>query len=322
MQPDAPFPSTEPSQDCDKLAPTPGEDALACVLVFNASDPVGAGGVTSDALVVASIGAHALPVTTGVYLRDTRETAGWAALPAAAVEEQARMVAEDIPVQTIKVGFLGSAEAVAAVAAFTADYAEAPVVAFLPDLSWWEQPEIEAYLDALRDLLLPQTAVLVGNNTTLRHWLLPESATDRRARPTDLARAASAFGVPYLLVTGLALDGDRVGNVLASPEAELFSHAYERIDAGFMGAGDILSAALAALLASGSELTHATAEALQYLDQALDHGFHPGMGRAVADRLFWAETDDEPAPDAPDSDAHGNSPHPIHIPSPSNDIQH
>ena len=69
-------------------------------------------------------------------------------------------------------------------------------------------------------------------------------------------------------------------------------------------------------------MTHATAEALQYLDQALDHGFHPGMGRAVADRLFWAETDDEPAPDAPDSDAHSDSPHPIHIPSPSNDIQH
>ena len=322
MQPDAPFPPTEPSQDCDTSAPTPGEDTLACVLVFNASDPVGAGGVSGDALVVASIGAHALPVTTGVYLRDTRETAGWAALPAAAVEEQARMVAEDIPVQTIKVGFLGSAEAVATVAAFTADYAEAPVVTFLPDLSWWEQPEIEAYQDALRDLLLPQTAVLVGNNTTLRHWLLPESATDRRARPTDLARAASALGVSYVLVTGLALDGDRVGNVLASPEAELFSHAYERIDAGFMGAGDILSAAMAALLANGSELTHAAAEALQYLDQALDHGFHPGMGRAVADRLFWAETDDEPAPDAPDSDAHSDSPHPIHIPSPSNDIQH
>ena len=89
-----------------------------------------------------------------------------------------------------------------------------------------------------------------------------------------------------------------------------------------MGAGDILSAALAALLANGSELTHAAAEALQYLDQALDHGFHPGMGRAVADRLFWAESDDEPAPGAAEGDAHGGGPNPIHIPSPSNDIQH
>ncbi len=308
----------EPSQDNDKSAPTPDEDTLPCVLSFNACDPVGAGGVTSDALVMASIGAHALPIPSGAYLRDTRETVGWAPISPAAIDEQARLVAEDVPIQTIKVGFLGSAEAVAMVAAFTADYAEAPVVTFLPDISWWEEAEIESYLDAVRDLLLPQTAVLVGNNTTLRHWLLPESATDRRARPVDLARAAAGFGVPYVLVTGLALDGDRVGNVLASPEAELLNQAYERIDAGFMGAGDILSAALAALLATGSELTHAAAEALQYLDQALDHGFHPGMGRAVADRLFWAESDDDTAEGEKATDTAPL----VHIPSPRNDIQH
>ncbi|MFD1711605.1 hydroxymethylpyrimidine/phosphomethylpyrimidine kinase [Ottowia sp. GY511] len=308
----------QPSQDNDKSAHTPGEDTLPCVLSFNANDAVGAGGLTSDALVMASIGTHALPVATGAYLRDTRDASGWVAFPASAIDEQARAVAEDVPLQTIKVGFLGSAEAVAMVAAFAADYADVPVIAFLPDLSWWDEPEIETYLDALRDLLLPQTAVLVGNNTTLRHWLLPESTTDRRARPTELARAAAAHGVPYLLVTGLALEGDRVGNVLASPDAELFSQAFERIEAGFMGAGDILSAALAALLATGSELTHATAEALQYLDQALDHGFHPGMGRAVADRLFWAESDD---PAEAEGDAPQGEP-PIHIPNPSNDIQH
>lgn len=307
----------EASQDNDKSAPFPEDDGLPCVLSFNASDPVGAGGVTGDALVMASVGTHALPISTGVYLRDTRETAGWIAVSPAAIDEQARAVAEDVPIQTIKVGFLGSAEAVATVAAFAADYAEAPVVTFLPDVSWWDEAEIETYLDAVRDLLLPQTAVLVGNNTTLRHWLLPESATDRRARPVDLARAAAAFGVPYLLVTGLALEGDRVGNVLASPDAELLRQSYERIDAVFMGAGDILSAALAAMLATGSELPHATAEALQYLDQALDHGFHPGMGRAVADRLFWAESDDEPTDQNPTE-----SKHPVHIPSPRNDIQH
>lgn len=319
MPPEAPLQATEPSQDYDKSAPTPEESTLPCVLCFNANDAVGAGGVTGDALVVASIGGHALPVATGAYLRDTRDTGGWFPLSATAIDEQARLVAEDIPLQTIKVGFLGSAEAVAMVAAFTADYAEAPLVTFLPDLSWWEEAEIEEYLDAVRDLLLPQTAVLVGNNTTLRHWLLPESATDRRARPIDLARAAAAHGVAYVLITGLALDGDRVGNVLASPETELFSQAVERIDTGFMGAGDILSAALAALLATGSELAHAVAEAVQYLDQALDHGFHPGMGRAVADRLFWAESADA----ADDGDAPEDAaPPPIHIPNPSNDIQH
>jgi len=152
------------------------------------------------------------------------------------------------------VGFVGSAEAVSAIAAFASDYATVPVIAYMPDLSWWTEQEIDHYLDAFRELLLPQTTVLVGNNATLRHWLLPESTTDRRARATDLARAAAEQGVSFVLVTGLPLVGDRLGNVLASPQAELLSQDFERIDAGFLGAGDILSAALAALGAPGSQL--------------------------------------------------------------------
>ncbi|MEI2745245.1 MAG: bifunctional hydroxymethylpyrimidine kinase/phosphomethylpyrimidine kinase [Ottowia sp.] len=271
-------------------------DRLPNVLSFNAGDPTGAGGSASDATVIASVGAHALPVVTGVYVRDTRDTIGHVAVDEAAIAEQAAAVAEDIPLHVIKVGFVGSAEAVSAIAAFASDYATVPVIAYMPDLSWWTEQEIDHYLDAFRELLLPQTTVLVGNNATLRHWLLPESTTDRRARATDLARAAAEQGVSFVLVTGLPLVGDRLGNVLASPQAELLSQDFERIDAGFLGAGDILSAALAALVATGSELTDATAEALHYLDQALDHGFRPGMGRAVADRLFWAET--EPGADS------------------------
>ncbi len=295
----------------------PADDApLPCVLSFNASDPTGAGGLAGDALVIASVGAHALPVTTGVYLRDTRETIGHAALEDTAVIEQARMVAEDIPLQVIKVGFAGSAEAVAAIAAFASDYASVPVIAYMPDLSWWEDQEIDNYLDAFRELLLPQTAVLVGNNTTLRHWLLPESTTQRNAPATDLARAAAELGVSYVLVTGLVLPDGQVGNVLASPQAELCSHSFERIEASFLGSGDILSAALAALLAMGSDLTDATLEALQYLDQALDHGFHPGMGHAVADRLFWAESD------APPTEGDDDDPPSIDIPNPFNETKH
>ena len=129
----------------------------------------------------------------------------------------------------------------------------------------------------------------------------------------DLARAAAEYGVSYVVVTGVPLAGDQLGNVLASPQAELHSQSFERIDAGFLGAGDILSAALAALLATGSDLTEAVGEALLYLDQALDHGFRPGMGRAVADRLFWAsaEADDDGADDAASPDPLIDIPHPF-----------
>ena len=63
---------------------------------------------------------------------------------------------------------------------------------------------------------------------------------------------------------------------------------YERLEAVFAGAGDTLSAALAALLASGTDLVAATSEALAYMDRCLDAGFRPGMGGVVPDRFFWA----------------------------------
>ena len=305
--------ATDASRDNDISDALAEHDTLPCVLSFKASDPTGACGSSSDALVIGSIGAHALPVVTGVYVRDTRETLGHTVIDDTTVAEQAHAVAEDIPILTIKVGFLGSAEVVAAVAAFASDYASVPLIAYMPDLSWWSEQEIDDYLDAFRELLLPQTAVLVGNNATLRHWLLPESTTDRHARAADLARAAAEYGVSYVVVTGVPMAGDQLGNVLASPQAELHSQSFERIDAGFLGAGDILSAALAALLATGSDLTEAVGEALLYLDQALDHGFRPGMGRAVADRLFWAsaEADDDGADDAASPDPLIDIPHPF-----------
>ncbi len=311
--------SATPSPQASEATEFAEEVSLPCVLSFNASDPTGAGGITGDALVIASVGAHAIPVVTGAYLRDTRDTVGHACFDDAAIIEQARLAAEDVPLQLIKVGFAGSAEAVAAIAAFASDYSNLPLVAYMPDLSWWEDHEIDNYLDAFRELMLPQTAILVGNNSTLRHWLLPESTTTRHARASDLARAAAELGVSYVLVTGLALPNGQIGNVLASPHEELRMHSFERIDASFMGAGDLLSAALAGLLATGLDLSEAATEALQYLDQALDHGFHPGMGHALADRLFWAGSEAE---DATASETHADTPASIDIPNPFNETKH
>ena len=217
-------PAPPPSRDSDISEPTADDDTLPCVLSFNANDPVGAGGLGSDALVIASIGAHALPVVTGAYLRDSRDTVGHVALDDGAVAEQARLVAEDVPLHTIKVGFVGSAESLAAVAAFASDYPTVPLIAYMPDLSWWTDHEIDAYLDAFRELLLPQTAVLVGNNTTLRHWLLPESATKRHTRATDLARAVGVSGgtashhLGQLRAAGLVASTRRGVNVLYRAE--------------------------------------------------------------------------------------------------------
>ena len=287
---------TNPSSTDDSLVPEGGDDDAgnpACVIVFNASDPSGAGGLAADITAIASVGAHALPVVTGAYARDSAEVFDHFSFDEDVIAEQARAILEDVPVQVFKVGFVGSPEAVSTIAEIAADYAEVPLVAYMPDLSWWNEGQIDLYLDAFRELMLPQTTVLVGNHSTLWRWLLPDWSSDRSPTARDIAKAASEMGVPYTLVTGIPMPDQFIDNVLATPQAVLGSEKFERFEAIFSGAGDTLSAALAALVASGTDLVAASTEALAYLDRCLDAGFRPGMGNVVPDRLFWAQPEGE-----------------------------
>lgn len=279
-------------QDADDSEGDAGNPA--CVIVFNASDPSGAGGLAADVTAIASVGAHALPVVTGAYARDSAETYDHFAFDEEVVAEQARAILEDVAVQVIKVGFVGSPETISTIAEIASDYAEVPLIAYMPDLSWWDEGQIDLYLDAFRELMLPQTTVLVGNHSTLWRWLLPDWSSERSPTARDIAKVAGDLGVPYTLVTGIPLPEQYIDNVLATPQAVLGSEKFERFEAVFSGAGDTLSGALAALVASGTDLAGAATEALAYLDRCLDAGFRPGMGNVVPDRLFWAQPEGEP----------------------------
>ena len=139
------------------------------------------------------------------------------------------------------------------------------------------------------------TSVLIGNHSTLWRWLLPEWGMERAPSARDLARAAEELGVPFTFVTGIPLPDQFIDNILTSAQAVVANEKFERFEAVFSGAGDTLSAAFCALLASGCDMTEAFTEALSYLDHSLEAGFRPGMGHIVPDRLFWAQPDDDDA---------------------------
>jgi hydroxymethylpyrimidine/phosphomethylpyrimidine kinase len=307
-------PITPRAPDGAPDAPVDG-DAPVCVMLINANDPCGAGGLAGDVAAASSVGAHPAPIITGAYARDSAEIFGLYAFDAETLAEQARAVLEDVPVQAIKVGFAGSAENLSAIAEIVSDYAQVPVIAYMPDLSWWSGDDIDQYHHAFRELLLPQTSVLVGNHSTLWRWLLPDWGSQRSPSARDLAMAAAQSGVPYLMVTGIPLPEQYIDNVLASPQSVLCSERFERLEASFIGAGDTLSAALAALIASGRDLPEAAKEALTYLDGCLEHGLRLGMGHALPDRMFWAQVDENDA--AGGADADNDAPTPTSAPPPS-----
>jgi hydroxymethylpyrimidine/phosphomethylpyrimidine kinase len=279
----APAEASETSQEAS--APT-------CVMTFNAADPSGAGGIAGDVATLAAMGAHALPVTTALLMRDSAEVFDQHAIEPEAIAEQARTVLEDITIGGWKVGFLGSAEGVSAVAEILSDYPDIPVVSYLPNLGWLDDDAATQYHEAFRELILPASEVLVGNHKTLTDFLLPDWDSDRPASARELAVAAGEHGTRFVLVTGIMLPAKGseqfIDNVLASSQGALTGEKFEMFDTAFVGAGDTLSAALAALLASGNELQAAVGEALAFMDQSLDAGFRPGMGNVLPDRFFWA----------------------------------
>jgi hydroxymethylpyrimidine/phosphomethylpyrimidine kinase len=282
----------EPTLAADLTDPAVEPPAPACVMSFNASDPSGASGLSCDIATVAAMGAHALPIVTSIVMRDTAEVFDHSPIDADLVAEQARTILEDVSIAGWKVGFLGSADAVSAVAEILSDYADIPLVSYMPSLAWLDEDQLQPYLEAFRELILPATEVLVGSHKTLQDFLLPDWDSERPPSARELAVVAGEHGTRFVLVTGvmLASKGTEqfIDNVLASPQGALTGEKFERFDAGFVGAGDTLAAALAALLAAGSELQAAVGEALAFLDQSLDAGFRPGMGNIVPDRFFWA----------------------------------
>ncbi len=281
--------------------------APACVMSFNASDASGAGGSAGDVATMSAMGAHTLPVITSIVLRDSAEVFDQHPLEAEHVAEQARTILEDVTLAAWKVGFLGNADNVAAVAEVLADYPDVPLVAYMPSLGWVDEDELQNYMEAFRELILPAAEVLVGNHKTLTDFLLPDWDNERAPSARELAVAAGEHGTRFVLVTGVMLPAKGkeqwIDNVLASPQGALTGEKFELFEAGFVGAGDTLSAALAALLASGAELSAAVGEALQFLDQSLDAGFRPGMGNVVPDRFFWALPPPEDGTAPPDGEA-------------------
>jgi hydroxymethylpyrimidine/phosphomethylpyrimidine kinase len=280
------------------------------VLTFAASDPSGGAGLQADLLTVASMGCHALTVVTALTVQDTAGVEGILAVDAEWVADQARCLLEDVPVDAIKIGVLGSVENIAAIAEIVSDYPDVPLV-LDPVLASGRGDELanDEMASALRELLLPQTTILTPNSIEARALV----ARDDDDEPTlhQCAERLVALGCEYVLVTGTHEPTSQVVNTLFDKTGVVRSDAWARLPGSYHGSGCTLASAVAAMLANGLEPPEAAREAQEYTWQTLRKAYRPGMGQFLPDRLFWAREEsvaraDEPGDDADRADARGS----------------
>lgn len=264
------------------------------VLTFAASDPSGGAGIQADLMTISSMGCHSLSVITALTVQDTIGIDSVLAIDADWVEDQARALLEDMPVDVFKIGLLGSIENIAVIAGILSDYPDIPLV-FDPVLASGRGDELvdEEMISAFRELLLPQTTVLTPNSLEARRLA---GETDDGERDLSLAECAQrmiTFGCEYVLLTGTHENTLQVVNDLYDQHGLVRSDRWERLSGSYHGSGCTLASAVAAGLAHRLSVSDAVREAQDYTWRTLAAGFRPGMGQFIPDRFFWARRTEE-----------------------------
>ena len=264
------------------------------VLTFAASDPSSGAGMQADILTIASMGCHPLTVVTAITVQDTSGVDDVQPVDAELVMNQARTVLEDMPVAAFKIGLLGSVENIAVIAEIISDYPDIPLV-FDPVLSSGRGDELanEDMLDALRELLLPQTTILTPNSLEARRLIQDEDNDEDNPDLAECAKRIIELGCEYVLITGTHENTPKVINNLYGENGLIRSDSWPRLPGIYHGSGCTLASAIAALLANGLPMEEAVREAQEYTWETLKYGFRPGMGQHIPDRLFWAREDED-----------------------------
>jgi hydroxymethylpyrimidine/phosphomethylpyrimidine kinase len=248
------------------------------VLSIAGSDSGGGAGIQADLKAFARCGVHGMTAITAITAQNTVAVTGVHPVPPEVIVEQVRAVAEDIGVDAVKIGMLGSAETIAAVDRALDLVGQAPVVLdpVMVAESGARLLEEDAE-EALRDRLLPRAAVVTPNVAEARVLAGADrtGAEGGEDEPELLARAVHRLGPAAVVVTGghraeaadLFFDGERLVEIPGERYPDGASH----------GSGCTHSSALAAGLALGLEPLEAARRAKQVAAEAVRQGLR-GLG--------------------------------------------
>ncbi len=256
------------------------------MLAIAGSDSGGGAGIQADLKAFARCGVHGMTAITAVTWQNTVAVDGVTTIPPEAILGQVRAVATDIGVDAVKIGMLGTAVTIEAVATALDLLPGVPVV-----LDPVMVAESGATLldppahDALVRTLLPRATVVTPNLQEARVLSGLEGEGTSAADAEALARAVRSLGAAVVVVTGghddddkqatdLFFDGERVVTISGPRRAAGASH----------GSGCTHSSVLAAQLALGLDPLEAARVAKRIAAEAVRDGLRDlGTGAGPVD---------------------------------------
>ena len=252
------------------------------VLSIAGSDSGGGAGIQADLKAFARCGTHGMTAITAITAQNTLGVRSIHAVPPATIVDQVRAVAEDIGVDAVKIGMLGTAETIEAVTSALELVEGAPVV--VDPVMVAESGAVlldEAARASLRDRLLPCATVITPNLAEARVLVAADGAEAGRSASTDrheverLARALIELGPSAVVVTGGHSDEATDVYLDGGESVSISGERYP--DGAAHGSGCTHSSALAARLAHGDEPLAAARRAKLVASEAVRHGLR-GIG--------------------------------------------
>ncbi len=239
------------------------------------SDSGGGAGVQADLKAFARCGVHGMTAITAITAQNTVGVAAVEMVPPRMIVAQVRAVAEDIGVDAVKIGMLGTAETVAAVVEALGHVGEAPVV--IDPVMIAESGAVlldDEARRALVETVLPLAAVVTPNIPEARAL----TGLGEEASQAELAQALVGMGVRAAVVTGG--HSEAVVDVFYDG-AEIVEISGERYpDGAAHGSGCTHSSSLAAFLALGRDPVAAARGAREIASEAVRSGLR-GIGAGV-----------------------------------------
>lgn len=243
------------------------------VLTFAASDPTGGAGLQADILTFAALACHPLSVLTALTVQDTSGVQQVETISSDLVTRQASRLLAETRVAAFKVGVLGSAENVRAVAAIARAHSHVPLV-LDPVLASGRGDRLatDAARVALIETLVPCATVVTPNTL--------------EAGQLGGVRALLERGCRYVLLTGTHAKTADVANQLHDTGGMVREDRWPRLPGSYHGSGCTLASAVAAHLAHGRDVPEAVAAAQDFTWRTLSNAFSPGAGQAIPNRFF------------------------------------
>ncbi len=232
------------------------------------SDSGGGAGIQADLKTFSALGVYGASAITGITAQNTVGVQGVEPVPEAMIAAQITSVLQDIPMDAIKIGMLGSPGIVGAVADALADYA-GPIVLDPVMVAKSGDPLLaEDAIAALTHRLLPRATVLTPN--------LPEAARLLGCEPAraldeaeDQGRRLLSLGPRAVLMKGGHAEGAVCTDLLVGPEGVRRFESPRLDTKNTHGTGCSMSSAIAAELAKGQSLGDAVHRAHQWLHAAI-----------------------------------------------------